>query len=85
MVELTDERVAQYAQSMAHARDAFQFDMFRPLALGDGVREDELQREFQRVFSLYLRNQGRERCLRSKVHRHYMSCAQEAVWDTQMY
>ncbi len=47
MARLSEARIAQYARSMASARDGFHFDMFRPLAVGDGVREEDLQQNLK--------------------------------------
>jgi len=63
---------------MAEMRVGGHWSLFQSLASRDLPRRDEWQQEYDRVMTLYRSNEGIQRCIRSRVHRHYMSCAQEA-------
>ncbi len=79
---LTAAQLQEYAGVFAEVRHGGHWSVFTALARRDLV-QDEWQREFQRVMSLYRRDENVQRCISSRVHRHYMSCAQEAHWFTQ--
>ena len=79
---LTDAQLQEYANLMADMGLGGQGRLFRSLASRDCLNQDEWQQEFDRVLALYRSNAGIQRCIRSRVHRHYMSCAQEAQWFT---
>ena len=72
---LSSEQLQEYAGLMAGVRIGGHWSVFCALARRD-LEQDEWQREFDRVMDLYRRNAGIQRCIRSGVHRHYMSCAQ---------
>ena len=74
---LSTAQLQEYASVLAEVRRGGERVVFEALARRD-LRQEEWQREFDKVMSLYRRNEGIQRCIRSRVHRHYMSCAQEA-------
>ena len=78
---LSSAQLQEYAGVMAEVRNGGHWSVFCALARRD-LDQNEWQREFDRVMVLYRRNAGIQRCIRSRVHRHYMSCAQEAQWFT---
>ncbi len=85
MAPLSDARVAQWAQALADVDPARCRDVFDPLALGEVVEQRELYREFNRVASRLMQDRAQERCIIARVHRHFMSCAEEAMWFKQGY
>ena len=56
MPPLHSDRVALYAQAFASLYPEQVFDTFEPLALGEGVRQDELQGEVSRVIAQMRQN-----------------------------
>ena len=50
------------------------------LAAGEDVTRAELDAEFQRLHGAMLQYRIQQRCIQAGVHRHFMSCAQEAAW-----
>lgn len=76
---LTTTQLQEYAGVMAEVRAGGHWSVFCALARRD-ISQDEWQQEYSRVMDLYRSNEGIQRCTRSRVHRHDMSCAQEARW-----
>lgn len=80
---LTDAQLREYAGHMAGMRVGGHWPLFQSFASRDLPRREEWQHEYDRVMTLYRSNEGIQRCIRSGVHQHYMSCAQEARCFTE--
>jgi len=82
MAPLPDARVAAWAQALANVEPAQCRDIFDALAIGQGVEQRELDQEFNRVANRLSQDRLQHRCIRAGIHRHWMSCAQEAMNST---
>ena len=80
MAPLSEAKLANFARALSNVSPADCRPTFDELAAGENMTFAELDAEFQRLNVAMLRYRAQQRCIRLRVHRHYMSCAQEALW-----
>ena len=85
MAPLSEERLSVFARALANVPSADCRAAFDVLAAAEEVTNAEMDAEFQRLHITMLRYRPQQGCIRSGVHRHYMSCAQEAMWHRRTY
>ena len=80
MPRLSEARLVVFARALANVNPAEVRATFNVLAMDEGVTNSELESEFNRLHISLLQYRSQQLCVRLGVHRHWMSCAQQAMW-----